>query len=264
MFEKVREWWESRLRLAPSTDTNLVHTMKVATMDLEPSFPVDFPLGPYRSIEKRISVDLGEAHPDARREFAGGWNALRYRYLACANHDRDFTLSIQRPQTHQERTLQECDLFGFFVTGQSAVESLCYGLHAVGSVLNPTGFPVRTKRDLKKIDWRKTADLFTKFFPGEELAITLDHLKKSPDFEAWREQRNILTHRSTPGRVFNQGGPLHGVIGWSDIELNHETTPTRRQWLTETIREILAAADAFTNRHTSNMRASFGPSADEV
>jgi hypothetical protein len=220
-------------------------------MPLDLVVPADFPVVPYESVRKRVSVDLGESHSDSRREFAGGWNGLRYRYLACSEYDRDFTLSIQQRLTHLERYHQERDLFGFFVTGQSAIECLCYSLYAVASIMRPIQFPVQTMQDLVNIEWRKTTGLFSISFPGETLTNALDDLAKSSDFSAWRKQRNILAHRATPGRVFNHGGPQNGVIEWSGIHLDRETTITRRQWLSTTITAILIAADSFTAKHLS-------------
>jgi hypothetical protein len=40
-------------------------------MALDPPLPEDFPKEPYLAIQKRVSVDLGEAYPEARREFTG-------------------------------------------------------------------------------------------------------------------------------------------------------------------------------------------------
>ena len=219
-------------------------------MGFEPPMPSDFPAEPYESIQKRISVDLGESLPDSRREFAGGWNALRYRYLACSELTiREFTLSIERPQAHLERYHQERGLFGFFVTGQSAIESLCYGLYATASILNPTAFPLHTQQALKQIKWGKTVRLFSDWFAGEALTQALDELANSPESVAWREQRNILAHRATPGRIISCGGSQDGLVEWSGIELNQETTAARRRWLLRTLGEILLTADKFATDH---------------
>jgi hypothetical protein len=129
------------------------------TMAYDPPLPADFPVGPYEAVQKRVSVDLKESHPDSRGQFAGGWNALRYRYQACDEHDREFTRSIQSEQTPRERYIQERELFGFFVSGQSAIESLCYSLHAIASVIKAVEFPIQTKEDLKRIDWPRTKKL---------------------------------------------------------------------------------------------------------
>jgi hypothetical protein len=217
-------------------------------MALDPPLPEDFPKEPYLAIQKRVSVDLGEAHPEARREFAGGWNALRYRYLACSEHDRDFTDLIRKHQADPDRYGQERALYCFFVTGQSAIESLCYGLYAIASVLRPDEFPVRDQ-NLKDIKWNHTAQLFRSSFPGETLTTALAELVNSSEFKAWRDQRNILTHRATPGRGINIGGPKDGVIEWSGIVLDQETTASRRHWLSTVVGEILRSADSFTAEH---------------
>jgi hypothetical protein len=218
-------------------------------MVYDPPLPPDFPEAPYSAIQKRVSVDLKESYPDSRREFAGGWNGLRYRYLACSDHDREFTLSIERASTALERYHQERDLYGFFVNGQSAIECLCYGLHAIASILRPADFPISTQDHLKAIKWHKVAKKFAMVFPGEELTDGLDRLLKSNDFTGWQELRNILAHRATPGRGINVGGPRDGIIEWSNIELDKTTTVTRRRWLSQTVDDLLHGADKFTFDH---------------
>jgi hypothetical protein len=221
---------------------------KEVSMALDPPLPEDFPLESYSAIQKRISVDLGEAHPEARREFAGGWNALRFRYMACSEHDRDFTDLIRKHQSAPDRYGQERALYGFFVTGQSAIESLCYGLYTIASVLRSDKSPVRDQ-DLKTIKWDRTAGLFSSSFPGATLTTTLTRLVASSEFKAWRNLRNILTHRSTPGRGINIGGLKDGVIEWSDIVLNQDTTASRRLWLSTMVGTLLRTADDFTAEH---------------
>jgi hypothetical protein len=218
-------------------------------MVYDPPLPPDFPEAQYSAIQKRISVDLKQGPPDSTAEFAGGWNGLRYRYLVCLEHDRQFTTSIEGPRTDVERYNQERDLYGFFVNGQSAIECLCYGLHAIASILKPTDFSVSRPEDLRAIKWHKTAKKFATFFPGEDLTGSLDRLLKSGDFTKWQEHRNILAHRATPGRGIYLGGPRNGVMEWSNIELDKNTTATRRYWLSETVGDLLLSADTFTARH---------------
>lgn len=224
-------------------------------MALDPPLPEDFPQEAYAAIQNRMCVgpDLGEAHPEARREFTGGWNALRYRYLACSEHDRDFTALIRKQHTDPDRYGEERALYGFFVTGQSAIESLFYGLYALASVLRSDKFPIRDQ-DPRNIKWDHTAQRFGSSFPGEALTGALTELAGSTEFEDWRKQRNILAHRATPGRGIYIGGPKDGVIEWSDIELDQETTASRRRWLSTAIGNILRSADSFTAEHLAAVR----------
>jgi hypothetical protein len=210
--------------------------------------PPDFPAEPYESIQQRVSVDLGESHPEPRKLFAGGWNAVRYRYLACTEHDRDFTHSIQQERTHLERYHQERDLFGFFVTGLSTIESLCFALYAIGSIVKPNEFPIGTDRNLREITPARTARQFAESFQGEPLTTALEQLTNSGEFAEWSRLRNVLAHRTTPGRGIYVGGPQHGTIEWAGINLDDETTPSRRRWLSEVVRGLLEAGDLFTTR----------------
>jgi hypothetical protein len=211
--------------------------------------PPDFPAKLYESVQQRVSVDLGESYPEPRKLFAGGWNAVRYRYLACAEHDQDFTCSIQQERTHLERYHQERDLFGFFVTGLSTIESLCFALHAIGSIVKPNEFPIGTEQDLKEITPASTARRFAKSFQGDPLTTALKQLTKSQDFIEWSRLRNILAHRATPGRAIYVGGPQDGRIEWADISLDHEATSSRRTWLSGVVLGLLEATDRFTAKY---------------
>ncbi len=213
--------------------------------------PEDFAVEPYEAIHSRLTIEK-ENQPDAWAEYAGAWNAVAYRFHACADHDEAYTESIQRagdspPQP--ERYIQEKELFGFFVTGLSAIESLCYGLFAIASMLNERCFLMTTTKDKRSIRFRKTTQQFAKAFPGEDVTCALEQMRDSEEFSEWREIRNILTHRLAPGRVVHlstksSSRPSLWKIG---TPLDGETTASRRKWLAVTISRLLKATDEFTD-----------------
>ncbi len=213
--------------------------------------PEDFAVEPYEAIHSRVTTKK-ENHPDTWAEYAGAWNAVAYRFHASADHDEAYTESIQRagdspPQP--ERYIQEKELFGFFVTGLSAVESLCYGLFAIASMLNERCFLMTTTKHKKSIGFKKTTQQFAKAFPGEDVTYALRQMRDSKEFSEWREIRNILTHRSAPGRVVylstkSSSRPSLWKIG---IQLDGGTTTSRRKWLAATISRLLKATGGFTD-----------------
>jgi hypothetical protein len=210
--------------------------------------PQDFPAKPYKDIINHVA-DQRDKHPDSWPEFGTAWNAVAYRFRSCAEHDEAFTESIKQfgnsPPMH-ERYVQERELFCFFVAGRSAIESLCYGLFAIGSMLDASTFPLVTPEDKERVYPEMTRDKFGKAFPSEIIATVLKQVMRSQDYRDWRTMRNILSHRSTPGRRFSRGGEHDGDAVWGEkILIDENTTVSRRRWLANTLSDLLAAADVF-------------------
>jgi hypothetical protein len=163
------------------------------------------------------------------------------------------------PQTEDSWYIQQRELFGFFVVGLSTVESLCYGLFAVGSILDTQQFPIATPKDLRKINIESTTRKFVAVFPNEVVTSALQQLIDSQEFKDWSEIRHVLIHRGLPGRIIRLtvggGKPLHGGTTWGQgawgqgISIDENTTAFRRRWLAETVRGLLDAADTFTSDH---------------
>lgn len=69
------------------------------------------------------------------------------------------------------------------------------------------------------------------------------------EFKDWKIIRNILIHRSLPGRVFHEGGDHHGEVLWECIQIDKGTTVSKRNWLVRALSKLLRDADTFTNNH---------------
>lgn len=213
--------------------------------------PEDFAAEPYEAIHSRVAIRK-ENHPDTWAEYSSAWNAVAYRFHACADHDEAYTESIRRAgdsPSQPERYIQEKELFDFFVNGLSAIESLCYGLFAIASMLNEGNFSMTTTKDKKSIKPETTTKQFAEAFPEEDVTHALAQMKCSDEFSQWRRIRNILAHRSAPGRVvYLSTKSSSRPSQWKtiDIQLDEETTASRRKWLAATISRLLKAADRFT------------------
>ncbi len=217
-------------------------------METEPSYPRDFPAKPYNNILARLAGETRSR--ESRRELFSAWNAVVYRFRSCAEYDETFAESVRRAgkaPPSPERYIQERELFCFFVTGMSAIECLCYGLFAIGSMLDARAFPFVTTADRRDVCPEMTADKFVKNFPEYNIASVLKQLKESQDYQRWKEMRNILSHRSTPARKIFVGGDHDGDAVWGEtIQIDEDTTASRRRWLAETLGNLLEAADVFT------------------
>jgi len=218
--------------------------------------PADFPVAPYHAIHARITTTIPTNHI-AWPHYAGGWNALAYRFRACADHATAFTQSMKRAgkvPPPNERYVQERELFGFFVTGVAAIDSLCYSLFAIGAMLNLKEFTLSEPRQLKAITPRKTTEQFAHVFPTEVITTTLADLLHDAQYAEWWTIRNILAHRAAPSRHVTQSlppQPFDEHVLWIEgtIPLDPATTSTRRAWLATTVHQLLTATDAFTTNH---------------
>ena len=217
------------------------------------TMPRDFPSVPYDEIKTRVR-SFSTSTPDTWSQFAGGWNAVAYRYSACTDYDVAFTESIQRygdAPPPQERCLQEKYLFGFFVSGLATLESVCYGLFAMASLLDPTHFPLSADDEMRAVTPRYTTDHYSRVFSGEGITNTLLQLVNSHEFSDWREIRNILAHRTAPGRIIHAStsGTAPPALWKTGIPLDANTTVSRRTWLSTQLQRLITEANAFARIH---------------
>jgi hypothetical protein len=151
-----------------------------------------------------------------------------------------------------ERYQQERDLFGFFVTGLSAIECACYGLFAVGSWLKPNQFSFTTDADKRVINPERTLERFKFSFPNESLTHALQQITDDQEYRNWKKARNVLSHRSQPGHIIylsNVGPPRAAEWGLQNIPIDSTATASRRRWLADSLRYLLTEADNFTAKH---------------
>src|SRR4051794_2567 len=88
--------------------------------------PDYFPTEPY---DRLGEITRPHSPSQAWGESAVGWNALGYRFRAAAEASDAFIESLARDRAeHEERFVQETALYGFFVGGQSAIESFGYSV----------------------------------------------------------------------------------------------------------------------------------------
>lgn len=160
-----------------------------------------FPQEKYESIHLILSSRYAEKNE--YEHFSGAWNAIAYRYRGAIDHGSDFVKLIKlygtAPQP-EKRYLQEQALFNHFSSCFSVFESVCYGFFAIGSIINPEYFSISDKADQRKISPETTKKTFQKAFPDEQITKTLIELTADSEFGNIRNTRNILIHRTAPGR----------------------------------------------------------------
>jgi hypothetical protein len=215
--------------------------------------PDDFPTATYEAIQARVSSRTG-VEPALAAHYQGAWRAVAYRFLACADHDKAYTASSRRAganPSQPERYIQERELFSFFMSGLSTIESFCLGLFAIGSMLKADMFLMTKPGHLKQIDLKKTPEQFATALPREAITAALQDVNNMPQFEEWNTIRNILTHRSAPPRIIygwvGSPPPEGDRVDWlHDIRLDENTTASRRAWLAAILHTLMKAAEGFT------------------
>jgi hypothetical protein len=196
--------------------------------------PSDFPVADFEAIHKKIAP-LSNSKAELYSHYGGAWNAVSYRYMALVEYGEAFTQSVRTHGAAPEARLryqQEKDLFGLFANGFSIFESLFFGLFAIGGLLDSAQFPLSTPRDQRRVSPKSTFEAFNAAFPNDPIISSLSVLLDDTAYKEWQEIRNVLTHRSAPGRQFYLavGSSETPPSQWklSNIPLDANTAPQRR------------------------------------
>lgn len=236
------------------------------------TYLADFPADQYEAVQtatKRFSVtDAGNAPPVAWREWASAWNALQYRYHSCNSHNLAFSKVIEKDgASHDDLFIQDRELFGFFVTELSTLESFCYAAYALGSLVRSTDFPIATNVDRKNICIALTATKFKNLYPNKRISKALDLLQNSEQLQVLRDVRNVMAHRTVPPKIVNvhvtigpesplqQPNTTVAIIddsrcktnGTHKIQIDDQTTRVSWQWLAGEITELVEGAADFAH-----------------
>lgn len=224
------------------------------TREGTPPTPADFPIAAYESVQRRMGPQQ-PLHPDEYRHYAGGWNAVHYRTIGCekcvGRYTDLFASSGVAPQ-QDERIAQDNALFGFFVYALSAIESCFFAMHAVASILAPADFPMATEQDLKQITPKVTIRRFDRRFGGSVVSTAMRQTVSETEYQEWKNLRNVLVHRSVPGRHFFQpprSTPRDADWVEMGIVLDLNTLDGRYPWLTSVLERLIEATDQFTAQH---------------
>jgi hypothetical protein len=163
--------------------------------------PVEFPAEQFEAVNGKVAKKLGShAMYD---HFGGAWNSLAYRYCGAVDSGLLFVGLLEKHGTTpepQERYLQEKAIFEFFSSGFSVFESFFYGMYSIGAFIDPVNFVLTSPRDQQRVSPSSTKQAYDRTFAGNSILVVFDKLFADPDYQRWREIRNILTHRTAPGR----------------------------------------------------------------
>lgn len=210
--------------------------------------PPEFPAAPFERVLERLR-SRASTHANPYEHFCGAWNAISIRYLALIKEGDAFTASIGGSNDGGDRYQQEHHLFGFFGNGFSAFESYFYGLYAIGSVLQPAQFPLATPKDQQLVSPSSTDRIYKQAFFGDPILGTFQAVFADAAYREWKEIRNILTHRTAPGRTIFVGiGSDEDIAAqWkiNNIPLDAQTVTIRRGHASRLLTLLLEAAAVF-------------------
>lgn len=186
--------------------------------------------------------------------YAGAWNAVAYRFEAAVEAGDDFEASLKShgsAPTPNERYRQDQALAGFFSSGFSVFESVFYALHTIAAFIEPASFSLATPKARQQVSPTLTSAAYKRVFPSDPILGAFEELFADPTYIEWREIRNILTHRTAPGRTMYVG------IGDDDapetewklnsIPLDGAMVRGRRTEVARMLSTLLTAVSAFVS-----------------
>lgn len=217
------------------------------------------PIFPHESYERIYStVTDNWASHSMYEHFSGGWTALAYRFHAAVDSGAQFQESIKKfgasPEA-QERFAQERAVFDYFSCGFSSFEAAFYGIYAVGGFLKPNSFPLAQPKDQQSISPNKAVRLYTEAFPGNPINNHFTEFLENAGYQEWREIRNVLTHRTAPGRhmYVSIGSDDTPSVDWKlkDIPLNELFVPRQNEVLAGLMTSLLDSFLTFLDHSQS-------------
>ncbi|HVA84716.1 MAG TPA: hypothetical protein VNF73_00215 [Candidatus Saccharimonadales bacterium] len=228
----------------------------LSTVGFEP--PADFPQDHYDAIHHRLEHFANSPQGQTWRQFAGAWNAVAYRFQACAEYDESFRSDFARLGVNAgglDRYRQQRDTYGCIVNACSVIEAFYYAAYAIGSLLRPTDFPITSDSEQRAIKPESATTHFERYFAGDRFAAALRALIDDPSWTALDDMRNVLIHRAAWAKavVRSAGGPATAAVDrvrlsdyhLGDLDLAPELTSGPRAWVAATLSRTIKAADAF-------------------
>jgi hypothetical protein len=215
------------------------------------AMPADFPAAPFERVQEAVSRQFG-MHENFGH-FAAGWNAVSYRYVGACRRGDDFASSLAArgpTPAPPERALQECALFDFFSGSFSALEATFYSLYAVGAFLSPATFPIKSEKDQQRVSPSTTTKGYRTAFGDDPFVVRLECTIADVGYMRIRETRNILTHRTAPGRTIYVGIGAEEddpPVEWklTNQRIDENLVLTERRNLAELLLAIMDAAVPF-------------------
>jgi hypothetical protein len=188
-------------------------------------------------------------------EFADGWNALAYRFLAMIEAGDAFAQSLSAHGAFpppKERYEQETALSNFYDKGFEAFESGFYALHALGAMVNGSPLSMATPKDKQSVNPSNVRSALTRAFAGDPTIAVITAILDDLDYKSFRETRAILSHRSAPGRTMFVGIPTADELPteWklNKLPLDERIATGGRATVSRILAHLVGTCDDFSKR----------------
>lgn len=183
-------------------------------------------------------------------DLSAGLRALAYRFAAAMNASDAFDHLVAahgHAPAPLERFRQEDALFAAFSAAFSCIECICYATFSTGALLNPYDFPMGNPVELRRINPRSTLEMLQRAHPAEPITAALANALADPAVIELQYKRNVLTHRTAPGRIINVGGDAALPARWKlDNKDLDGVTGVLKAELSRAVNTLLPALEAFT------------------
>ena len=237
---------------------------------IENIIPNDFDLATYQKIMDIVfsSKIIDEIH---KAEFAGAWNNVLYRYIEFCQSNNEFVKCLREHSntpTTRWRYEQERSLFNFFTCGLSIIESYCYAVYVICSIVKYECFPLIDPDDrnlvkmglIKQISLDCLAKKLSSFFTHDKITIKINEINVDNSFKSLKIVRNALCHRSTPGRLIfgTTRDKLSKPPEWTfrnnvKFTIDENLTEDFQTWLSKKLRLLFADLEIFINENVKDI-----------
>jgi hypothetical protein len=114
-------------------------------------------------------------------------------------------------------------------------------------MIDPVAFDPKVNR--RDVVPGRVVQAYQRRFPLEPVTAVLQAFNADSDTRSWREVRNVLAHRASPGRQFFVGGALSDQALWLGQELSGDLIRARRSWLADAMHALLTPTVGFVQQH---------------
>jgi hypothetical protein len=220
------------------------------------TMPPDFPAGSFERAYSRVNRRAAKGTAQIEN-FNAAWNAVSMRFLSLEREGNSFIQCLRAhggaPNPHQRHD-QEHHLFSFFSNGFAVFEAFFYGMFTVGAILLPAEFPMTTAKDQQSISPTSADRAYRRAFVADPIVGVFTAVFGDPSYRELREVRNILTHRTAPGRRIYVGigsdEELPAVWKINAIPLDENLSTSRRREAARLLTQLLDASATFIESKT--------------
>jgi hypothetical protein len=122
-------------------------------------------------------------------------------------------------------------------------------MFAVGALLRPADFPLGTPKEQQAVSPTSTGAAYSRHFAGDPVLVAFNGAFQDSAYRELKEVRNILTHRTAPGRRIYVGIGSEDDLPprWkiNNISLDGQTAAARRVEVARLLSVLLEAASVF-------------------